>query len=297
MPSESLERLSAVLRNYGRIALAFSGGVDSSLLLAVSLQVLGPDNVRILFAHSCLLKPAEIQRALNWPAQHNVAPGVRVEPVDFSPLGWKEFVRNPPDRCYHCKRKIYAAFIKRLRSCSCPVLVDGTNRDDLASDRPGLRAIQELGVRMPLVEAGLHRHDVCLLSRQLELSTWQQPSSSCLATRIPHPMRITPERLQQIAAWEESLEDLGFNGCRVRFSPVQEKCVLVQIREADFSLLVSSRIRRHILHSLQPHGIDQIFLDLHGREPPFRPKIGRICPAPGQEYGKKRLKISPPMGG
>ena len=78
-------------------------------------------------------------------------------------------------------------------------------------------------------------------------------------------MRITPQRLQQIAAWEESLEDLGFNGCRVRFSPVQEKCVLVQIRETDFPLLVSSQIRRHILHSLQTNGIDQIFLDLHGR--------------------------------
>ena len=142
------ELLRRQLLRYSRIGLAFSGGADSSLLLKVAADTLGVKNVRVLHARSCLQTRAEQERAAAWPQRH----GCLIKIVDIDPLAWTDFIVNPPNRCYLCKRHIYSRFIALLQEEGIDLLLDGTNVDDLQQGeegRPGLRAIAELGVQTP----------------------------------------------------------------------------------------------------------------------------------------------------
>ncbi len=179
---KKIENLHLLLQSYSRVAIAFSGGVDSSFLLKSALDALGAGNVLVLFARTCLVRPNEQQRAESWPTRHGYS-GVDFQPVDLQPLTWKEFVSNPERRCYHCKLRVYKEFVDKMHGRGFQILMDGTNTDDLKERRPGLQAIRELGVKTPLVEAGFDKNDIRTVSRELQLDTWDQPSSSCLATR------------------------------------------------------------------------------------------------------------------
>lgn len=262
---EKAERLSAILLDYQRVAIAFSGGADSSLLLKCCLDTLGAGNVVALFGKSDLLKPEEIARAEGWPDAHGYPKGVEVEIVPLNPLSWKEFINNREDRCYFCKLRIYTLFKGRMAQLGFANLLDGTNIDDLKSKRAGLRAIHELGVRMPLVEAGFSKADVRAYSRRLGLFTWDRPSSSCLATRIPYGIVITEQRLRRIERWENGLEKLGFLGCRVRMDEGCNDAVTVEIRESDFELLLHAGMRSALQRFFGKNGIKKVYLDLHGR--------------------------------
>lgn len=260
-----IDRLKSLLQLYGRVAIAFSGGVDSSFLLKCALDVLGAGNVLVLFGRSELLKPSEIERAENWLANNGYSKGIELETVHLQPLLWKEFVNNPENRCYLCKYRIYTLFRERMEKHGFPVLIDGTNIDDLKGNRAGLRAIHELGVKMPLIEAGFDKADVRSCSRQLGLTVWNQSSSSCLATRIPAGMQITTDLLQRIKGWEEGLEKLGFGGCRVRLEKERNDAVYVEIGAMDFDLMLNSSIRLALLRFFHNDGIRKVFLDLEGR--------------------------------
>lgn len=261
-----MDRLRSIFQECARVALAFSGGVDSSLLLKCALDTLGVGNVLVLFARSELLPAGEIERAVRWPAENGYPRGVELEVIDLHPLGWKEFSRNGEDRCYFCKHRIYTLFRERMETGDISCLVDGTNADDLKGYRAGLRAIHELGVRMPLVEAGLDKADVRALSRQLGLATWDRPAASCLATRIPTGMAVTSERLRKIADLEEGLERFGLTGCRVRLRADRQDGVQVEIRNRDFAVLADSGVRLALLRYLQQNGVGKVLLDLAGRE-------------------------------
>jgi len=258
-------RLKAIIQGYQRVAIAFSGGVDSSLLLKCALETLGAGNIVVLFGKSELLKVAEIERAENWLVDNGYPHGIELESVILQPLVWKEFVNNPEDRCYLCKLRIYTAFRERMDKLGFAVLMDGTNIDDLKGNRAGLRAIHELGVKMPLVEAGLDKRDVRELSRELGLAVWNQPSSSCLATRIPAGTRITTDLLQKIRAWEEGMEKIGFTGCRVRLDSSREGAVSVEIGGGDFEVLLNPVVRLAILRFFHNSGVKKVYLDLEGR--------------------------------
>lgn len=262
---EKAERLSAMLRACQRVAIAFSGGADSSLLLKCALDTLGAGNVAVLFGKSDLLKPEEIERALAWPEAHGYPKGVELELVPLNPLAWKEFVNNREDRCYFCKLRIYTLFKERMAQLGFSILLDGTNIDDLKSKRAGLRAIHELGVKMPLVEAGFDKADVRAYSRQLGLVTWDRPSSSCLATRIPYGVAITEQRLRRIERWENGLEKLGFFGCRVRMDECRNDAVSVEILEVDFERFLQVGIRSALQRFFRKNGIRKVYLDLDGR--------------------------------
>lgn len=262
---DKVRRLEEILLDCSRVAVAFSGGVDSSLLLKTALDTLGAGNVLPLFASSLLVTPDDRERALSWPHRHGYGGGVVVETVELYPLSWKEFVRNPPERCYLCKFRVYSQFMEIMEKRGVKVLVDGTNTDDLKDRRPGLRAIHELGVRTPLVEAGLGKDEIRAQSRELGLDTWQHPSSSCLATRLPHGMTVTEERLQQVAGLEQGLLQLGFAGCRVRLDRDDQATFYVQVCQEDMDLLLDQGMRMAVVRLLRKQGADTVYLDLAGR--------------------------------
>jgi len=195
----------------GTVAIAFSGGVDSTLLLSVAVEVLG-DKVVAILGSTPFVPTRETEAA------RDLARRIGCEPimVAFDPLGVKECADNPVDRCYYCKHAIYSNFRRIVAQAGIDCLVDGTNTDDLLEVRPGLAALQELAVHTPLAAAGLAKRDIRRLSRERGLPTWDRFSASCLATRIPAGTRITVELLTQVEEYEEYLASLGFVGHRVR---------------------------------------------------------------------------------
>ena len=262
---EKVRKLQQILSDYGRVAVAFSGGVDSSFLLKSALDVLGAGNVIILHGRSCLQKRSEQERADSWLSRHGYSQDIEHLVIDLLPLGWKEFVRNPDDRCYLCKLRMYRIFLDELDKRDVHVLLDGTNTDDLKDSRPGLRAIHELGVQTPFVPCGLAKADIRELSRELKLDTSDQPSSSCLATRIPHGLEITVPRLESIAALENGLAELGFDGCRVRLDAKSEERVYLQVVQDDLDRLCTPAIRRAVFRFFKNRGVEQVYLDMEGR--------------------------------
>jgi uncharacterized protein len=262
---DKVEKLHKTLSDLKRVAVAFSGGVDSSFLLKSALDVLGAGNVVIFHARSCLQKKDEQELAETWLSRHGYSSDIDYRIIELQPLGWKEFVRNPEDRCYLCKLRMYKLFLDNLDQREIHVLLDGTNVDDLKDRRPGLRAIHELEVQTPLVSCGLGKTDIRNLSRELQLDTSDQPSSSCLATRLPHGLEITAQRLERVTAWEDGLAGLGLEGCRVRMSAESENIVYLQLTRADHDQLFNPSFRRAVLLSIKKRGVEKVYLDLEGR--------------------------------
>lgn len=254
-----------ILERSGKAAIAFSGGADSSLLLRLALDTLGAERVLVLTARSCLLKPAELDRAATWFKRHAILDPPVHEFVDIHPLDWSDFVSNPAYRCYLCKSRIYSIFRNISRTRGFAILADGTNADDMNSDRPGLRAISELDIETPLAAAGMTKEEVRTLSRELGLDTWEQPSASCLATRIPTGLEITPERLQRIAAMEKFLEEAGFFGCRARLVPEDPGCVHIQVRQEDLPRITAGAGRDYLIEFPESLKIGKVYVDPAGR--------------------------------
>lgn len=249
------QQLCALLKKADKIAVAYSGGVDSSFLLKAAVDSISSDNVTAVFARSVLQKPETMEGALSRVLEF----GCIVKVIDFSPLSCREIVSNTPKRCYFCKKYIYEAFLEAVPGF---LLVDGTNTDDLKKDRPGLQALKELRIRMPLVEVSLTKKEIRALSRALGLSIWDLPSESCLATRIPTGTFLNIEALERVALGERFLTDIGFQGCRVRF---EEQGVVISIHEKDFVKIAEKHIRKQILSFFLNCCHGKVLLDFSGR--------------------------------
>ena len=193
-----------------KVALGFSGGVDSAYLLYAALD--HGAQVRPYFIKTAFQPQFELEDARRLCAQL----GVELTVLELDVLQIPGVVENPPDRCYHCKRALFGRLRQQAQADGYTVLIDGTNASDDAGDRPGMRALGELSVRSPLRECGITKAQVRALSKEAGLFTWDKPAYACLATRVPTGEAITPETLRKVEAAEEALFSLGYSDLRVR---------------------------------------------------------------------------------
>ncbi len=245
--------LSDFFRLHPAGAVAFSGGVDSSLLVWAAARY-GSD-WRAYYVHSPFQPAFELADARQVAGQC----GLPLTVLEVDVLQNETVAANPPDRCYHCKHSIFSVILDRARQDGCSLVIDGTNASDDAGDRPGMRALRELEVRSPLRECGLTKAAVRQLSREAGLPTWDKPAYACLATRVPSGTALTAELLQSVEAAETALAELGFRDFRVRWLDGRAR---LQLREEQFPLALENRAR--LLEALRPY-YSEILLDLEVR--------------------------------
>ena len=209
---EKQNRLLDALKSYGRVAVAFSGGVDSAVVCQAAFLACGPECVAVT-ASSPSVASGEVQNAVE-VAQRIGIRHVILETQEFEN---PDYTRNPADRCRYCKTELYSQIAARQQSIGFDVIVNGANQDDLGDYRPGLQAAAEYHVRSPLVEAGCTKADVRQLAREWQLSVWDKPATPCLSSRVAYGVEVTPQRLRQIDAAERFLrEKFGLAELRVR---------------------------------------------------------------------------------
>ncbi len=250
------DRLKDLLREMQLAVLAYSGGVDSSLLLRAAAEVMGPRIIAVT-AVSETYPPGELASAKAFARSL----GVTHKVLHTEELSKEEFAQNPPDRCYHCKRELFGKLSELAEKEGISCIIDGSNADDAKDYRPGSRAAQEFSVRSPLREAGLTKSEIRELARSLGLSVWDKPSLACLSSRIPYGTRITKDILEMVQKAEDCLRSLGFRQVRVRHHVDTAR---IEIAPEDFGSLLSSGAAKKIAEELKVIGYTYVCLDLEG---------------------------------
>ena len=258
---ESLEikeaRLIEILRSYGRVAIGFSGGVDSTMLLRVALNALGRDRVLAVIADTPSIPRSELAEALRL-AQEFGALCLTINPDELSD---PNYAANPADRCFFCKHHLFAEIARLAKERGYTVVLDGNNADDAGDYRPGRRAARELGVKSPLLEAGMTKADIREVSRRLGLPTADKPAMACLASRIPYGTPISAEVLLQVEQAEAALKAAGFPVCRVRH---HGEVARIEVAPEALPRLLDAPQREALVKQIKAAGYRYVTLDLQG---------------------------------
>ncbi len=254
---EKERKLHALLRGYGRVALGFSGGVDSSFLLRASLDALGPENVLAVIADTPSLPRKEFAEALRLAEGMGVACLV----IDPDELSDPSYAANPADRCYFCKKHLFELVAQVAAEKGFACVLDGNNADDAGDYRPGRRAALELGVKSPLMEAGLTKAEIRVLSAKAGLPTADKPAMACLASRIPYGTPVTAEVLAQVERAEEAVRGAGFAQCRVRH---HGEVARVEVPVAGLPALLENGVREAVVQGVKAAGYRYVTVDLQG---------------------------------
>lgn len=306
---EKKERLQEILRSYGKVAIAYSSGVDSTFLLKVAHDTLG-DNAIAITVKSHLVPAAEMDEAEAFCKRENI----RHQFILHDEMSVPGFAENPPNRCYICKRQVFSAVIETARKMfgadqACEngnvaksfaelkkqnvnlVVCEGSNKDDEGDYRPGMKAIAELSVKSPLREAGLTKAEIRELSRELNLPTASKPSFACLASRIPYGQIISRQKLQLVETAEKFLQDLGFVQYRVRCrelstqtgstqsSPTTALTASIELLPEQFDLFKTNQ--EFIILTLKNLGFAEVLLNEKGyRTGSLNEALGVKHPAP-----------------
>ena len=255
LPEQKLTKLKEIIKKYRTCLIAFSGGVDSSFLLKVASLVLPKDKLLAVTADSPTYPREELISAKRIARSF----GVRHKIIRTSELRNKQFISNPPERCYFCKRELFRALKKVAKDFSLNFVFDASTVSDKADFRPGNRAKIELKVRSPLQEAGLVKDQIRFLSRKLGLDTWEKPSLACLASRIPYGTKISRKILERINKGETILKKEGFTQVRLRH--YNGLCRIEVPKKETWRLI---KRKEHIVDRLKDLGYNYVTVDLEG---------------------------------
>ena len=254
---EKMKKLKEYLESMGKIAVAFSGGVDSSFLLKAARDILGKDNVLAITIESSFNPIQEIEEAQEAAQDWDV----QFLKLRLDVFAIKGIEHNPTDRCYICKTGIFENVIKAAKDRGFEVVVDGTNADDEGDYRPGMKALAELGVKSPLKECGFTKADIRQLSKEQNVYTWNKPSKACLASRIPYGETITEEKLRRVEKAEDYLIKLGFVQLRVR---CHGNLARVELSPDEMQKVFDLALMEQISNEFKKIGFSYTALDLKG---------------------------------
>ncbi len=256
---KKLDKLKQYFDKLGKVAIAYSGGVDSTFMLKVAHDVLG-DRAIAVTAKALVFPERESQGA----EMFCKAEGIRHYFIPFKPLKVEGFAQNPPDRCYLCKKAMFCEVLHIAEEQGIYNVAEGSNMDDLLDYRPGMKAVSEMGILSPLREAGLIKAEIRELSKDLGLATWEKPSFACLASRFVYGETITEEKIFMVDKAEQMLFDMGFHQMRVR---MHGQMARIEVPVEAFSILLKEENRDKILEMLKQIGFAYVTMDLAGYRP------------------------------
>lgn len=253
---DKLVQLKTYLKSLGRVAVAFSGGVDSTFLLKAAQDVLG-DQVIAITAKPYSFPDREMNEAKAFCRDQ----GIRHFVCKFNELEIEGFCENQPNRCYLCKKELFGEIAQIAEKQKIPYIVEGSNLDDDGDYRPGLAAVSELGVKSPLRQAGLYKKEIRELSKEMGLPTWKKPSFACLSSRVPYGEQIMEEKLEMIDRAEQLLLDRGFQQVRVR---IHGRLARIEVLPEELEKLIEKNTRQEIITNFKSYGFAYVSIDLEG---------------------------------